>query len=123
MSATRAHRWRALFVVALGLGLRRGELLGLRWIDLDFGSGQLRVWQTLQRVEGDGVVFGPPKSRRSRRVLTMPGVVVAALRRHRSRQDLERAQAGEAWTDSGLVYTATGPARRAAQPQHHVRPG
>jgi integrase len=109
LSTARAHRLHALFVVALGLGLRRGELLGLRWVDVDFATGQLRVWRTLQRVKGDGVVYGPPKSRRSRRVLTMPGVVAAAVRKHRKRQDAERADAGEAWTDTSLVFTtATG---------------
>jgi integrase len=109
LATTRAHRLYALFVVALGLGLRRGELLGLRWMDVDFATGQLRVWQTLQRVKGDGVVYGPPKSRRSRRVLTMPGVVASALRQHRKRQGAERVDAGQAWTDTGLVFTtATG---------------
>jgi integrase len=109
LAVCRSHRLHALFAVALGLGLRRGELLGLRWVDVDFATGQLRVWQTLQRVRGEGVVFGPPKSRRSRRVLTMPAVVSSALRQHRERQQAERAAAGERWTDSGLVFTtATG---------------
>lgn len=109
LTTTRAHRLHALFVVALGLGLRRGELLGLRWLDVDFTTGQLRVWHTLQRVRGDGVVYGPPKSRRSRRVLTMPAVVVAALRQHALQQNADRATAGPAWTDTGLVFTtATG---------------
>jgi integrase len=98
-----------LFVVALALGLRRGELLGLRWVDVDFTTGQLRVWQTLQRVRGEGVIFGPPKSRRSRRVLTMPTVVTDALRQHQTRQREDQKAAGDRWTDSGLVFTtATG---------------
>ncbi|WP_346533794.1 site-specific integrase [Micromonospora sp. DPT] len=50
LAAAKAHRLHALFVVALALGLRRGELLGLRWSDVDLNAGQLRVWQTLQRV-------------------------------------------------------------------------
>ena len=76
LASGRLHRLHALFVVALGLGLRRGELLGLRWVDIDQATGQLQVTQTLQRVRGQGLVYGPPKSRRSRRVLTMPTVVV-----------------------------------------------
>jgi len=47
LATARTHRLHALFVVALGLGLRRGELLGLRWVDVDFAAGQLWVWQTL----------------------------------------------------------------------------
>lgn len=109
LAACRSHRLYALFVVALALGLRRGELLGLRWVDVDFTTGQLRVWQTLQRVRGEGAVFGPPKSRRSRRVLTMPAVVVAALRGHQARQSDDKAAADGRWTESGLVFTtATG---------------
>jgi integrase len=109
LAAARTHRLHALFVVALALGLRRGELLGLRWSDVDLSAGQLRVWQTLQRVRGDGVVFGPPKSRRSRRVLTMPAVVVQALKRHRSVQEHERGLADGNWHETGLVFTtATG---------------
>ncbi|SCL20753.1 Site-specific recombinase XerD [Micromonospora rhizosphaerae] len=109
LASARAHRLHALFVVALALGLRRGELLGLRWSDLDLNAGQLRVWQTLQRVRGDGVVFGPPKSRRSRRVLTMPAVVVQALKRHRNVQEQERRLADGQWQETGLVFTtATG---------------
>jgi integrase len=76
---------------------------------VDFATGQLRVWQTLQRVRGQGVVYGPPKSRRSRRVLTMPALVAAALWEHRERQRAERVAAGDAWTETGLVFTtATG---------------
>jgi integrase len=109
LAGSRHHRLHALFVVALALGLRRGELLGLRWADIDLGDRQLRVLRTLQRVRGQGVVFGPPKSRRSRRVLTMPAVVVEALRSHKVRQDTDRTAAGDEWEESGLVFTtATG---------------
>ncbi|MCM0679190.1 site-specific integrase [Micromonospora phytophila] len=103
LAAAKAHRLHALFVVALALGLRRGELLGLRWSDIDLNAGQLRVWQTLQRVRGDGVVFGPPKSRRSRRILTMPAVVLQALKRHRNLQKHERSLADGHWQETGLV--------------------
>jgi integrase len=109
LSSARGHRLRALFVAALSLGLRRGELLGLRWVDIDFGAPQLRVSQTLQRVKGEGIVFGPPKSRRSRRVLTMPGILVQALKEHRAAQHRDRILAGSEWQESGLVFTtATG---------------
>lgn len=102
LAGSRHHRLHALFVVALGLGLRRGELLGLRWSDIDLANKQLRVFQTLLRVRGLGVVFGPPKSRRSRRVLTMPAVVVEALRGHKARQDADRKAAGDEWEENGL---------------------
>ena len=105
LAEARGHRLHALFVVALGLGLRQGELLGLRWSDLDLDTGQLRVWQTLQRVRGVGVVYGPPKSRRSRPVLTLPTVAAIALHEHRKRQAADRVTAGGDWIDAGLVFT------------------
>jgi integrase len=92
-------------VIALALGLRRGELLGLRWADVDLPRRQLRIWQTLQRVRGEGVVFGPPKSRSSKRVLTMPELVVRALTEHRQLQREDKRAAGAEWIDLGLVFT------------------
>jgi len=109
LASSRAHRLHALFVMALALGLRRGELLGLRWVDVDFSNRRLRVTQTLQRVRGEGIIFGPPKSRRSRRVLTMPSILIETLKRHRAAQDTDRKAAGRDWHGSGLVFTtATG---------------
>jgi len=105
LQASRDHRLHALFVVALALGLRRGELLGLRWADVDLRSGQLRVAQTLQRVKGEGVVYGPPKSRRSRRALTVPALVAQALTKLRGHHKRDRRQAGSAWEETGLVFT------------------
>ncbi|GAA2352513.1 site-specific integrase [Dactylosporangium salmoneum] len=109
LNAAREHRWYALFAMALGTGLRKAELLGLRWADIDLDRRQLRVTQTLQRVRGQGVIAGPPKSRSSRRSITMPDLVVRALRRHRAIQRAEREAAGTDWHDTGLVFTtATG---------------
>lgn len=109
LQASRRHRLDAFFVVALALGLRRGELLGLRWVDLDVRAGQLRVTQTLQRIRGAGAVYGPPKSRRSRRTLTMPAVVVRALAEHHQRQGEDRKAAAGDWVETGLVFmTGTG---------------
>ena len=107
LKAAEGHRLYALFAVALALGLRRGELLGLRWSDIDFHNRQLRVAQTLQRVRGEGLVFGPPKSKRSRRTLTMPSIVTEALIRHRTGQTEDRRRAAEVWMDSGLVFTTS----------------
>jgi integrase len=91
--------------VALYLGLRRGELLGLRWADVDLDIGRLEVVQTLQRVDGR-LQFVRPKTRRSERTIPLPPVVVSALREHRARQAKERLAAGRCWTDSGLVFTS-----------------
>ena len=105
LAAVTGHRLEALITVALGLGLRQGEALGLRWEeDVDLEAGQLSVRQTLVRA-GREPRFEEPKTDRSRRTITMPSVVAAALRRHRTRQLEEQLAAGPEWRQSGLVFT------------------
>jgi integrase len=107
LKAASEDRLYGLYAVALSLGLRRGEALGLRWSDVDLdGDGVLRVRQTLQRVDGR-LVFAPPKTRRSRRTIPLPAATAKVLREHRQRQDRERAAAGQLWQDLGLVFTTT----------------
>ncbi|MGH2407135.1 MAG: tyrosine-type recombinase/integrase [Candidatus Limnocylindrales bacterium] len=102
-----AHdRYRALYVIALGTGLRQGELLGLRWRDVDLEAGRLQVRHTLACVEG-GLTLLEPKSDRSRRTVMLPEVVTAGLRAHRTRQPMEQLVAGSRWVDSGHVFTST----------------
>ena len=105
LAAVAGHRLEALITVALGLGLRQGEALGLRWEqDVDLEAGKLSVQQTLVRA-GREPRFEEPKTDRSRRTITMPGVVAAALRRHRTRQLEEQLAAGPEWHRSRLVFT------------------
>lgn len=106
IASTRGHRLHAAIVVALYLGLRRAEVLGLRWADVDLDAGRLEVAQTLQRVEGRLQLL-PPKTRRSRRTYPLPTPCVVALKAHRVAQGRERLAAGEVWTDSGMVFTTT----------------
>ncbi len=103
------HRLGALFSVALAVGLRQGEALGLRWEDVDLDAGTLTVRKTLQRIEGEFELV-EPKTVRSRRTIALPSAAVDALRRHRARQVEERLKAGSMWkNDWGLVFTtATG---------------
>lgn len=102
MAAT--HRLGALFSVALACGLRLGEATGVRWEDVDLGTGDLRVRQQLQKV-GKRLLLQELKTAKSRRTLTLPTVCLDALKAHRTRQLEERLKAGAAWTDSGLVFT------------------
>lgn len=104
LAGVRGDRLEALYVLAFTLGMRQGEILGLRWADVDLDAGTLRVSQTLQRIPG-GRVFGPPKSERSNRKLVVPAVTRDALKAHRTRQLEERLLAGSRWADSGLVFT------------------
>jgi integrase len=99
-------RFRGLYVTALGTGCRQGELLGLRWEDVDLEAGRMRVQHTLARVDGRLVLL-EPKTDRSRRTVHLPEIVVDALRAHRTRQKMERLVAGPRWVDSGHIFTTT----------------
>jgi integrase len=100
----RDDRLSAAYVLALYLGLRRGELLGLHWSDVDLDGGSLEIRTALQRVNGE-LTLTPPKTRRSERPVPLPSVCVDALRRHCERQAEEREAAGEQWQETGLVFT------------------
>jgi integrase len=105
LDAARGSRLEALYNVAVSLGLRRGELLWLRWQDLDLDRAKLRVMQAVQRIGGK-LQAAETKTERARRTLALPPSVVASLRRHRIRQLQERLIAGLGWEDSGLVFTS-----------------
>jgi integrase len=108
LDAVRLHRLGALFTVALALGLRQGEALGLKWDAVDFQAGTLQVRAALQRV-GKKWILVEPKSERSRRVVALPRMAIVALRAHRVRQKKERLLAGPRWNETGFVFaTRTG---------------
>lgn len=102
--ATKDNRLRAAFVVLATTGMRRGELLGLRWRDVDFGGAQLSIVQALTTVKWEPVVT-PTKTQRSRRTIYLDTFTVDALRGHRKRQREEQLAAGPAWDGSNdLVF-------------------
>jgi integrase len=103
LSTVAGHRLEALYIVALLLGLREGEVLGLRWSDIDFTAHSLRVGQTVQRVNGK-LALAAPKTRSSKRVLPLPAKVERALARHAEHQEEERQAWGQGWNENGLVF-------------------
>ncbi len=104
LASTRSHRLHAMFVVLALLGLRRSELLGLQWRDVDLEVGVLQVRQGLHRIDGRLQTM-PTKTVRSRRSIPLPAPVVELLAEHRRRQDAERADLGTSWPDLGFVFT------------------
>ena len=98
------HPMGAAVVVALCTGMRKGELFALRWRDINLGEGNLWVRHSLAVVKGTGPIIGPTKTRRSRRPLPIPPLVVRALGDHRVHQEEVRALAGSAWDDQDLVF-------------------
>jgi integrase len=107
VDAIRGDRLEALYQIALTLGLRQGEVLGLRWEDVDLERRTLRIAVALQSVGGT-LQLVTPKTSRSRRTLPLPAAVVAALHVHRAHQLEERLVAGSAWQEHGLVFTTQG---------------
>jgi integrase len=96
-------RLTALWRLAATTGMRRGELLGLRWQDVDLDGARLRVEQQALPTPG-GVTFGTPKSKRSRRTITLDPVTLGALREHGDRQLVEQSLAGDAYEHNDLVF-------------------
>ena len=103
LAEAKQHRLSALISVALALGLRKSEALGLRWSDVDLDNGVLSVRYQIQRVDGTWT-FVPPKSNSARRTLPLPPVLIDELRKHRTEQMEERLAAGPDWHDYNLVF-------------------
>jgi integrase len=107
LGAAKDNRLEALYVLALHTGMRRGELLGLKWDDVDLEAGvpQVRVRRTLARTGGGkGLALGEPKTKASRRTVRLTPGAVEALKRHRARQVEERLKVGSLYQDRGLVF-------------------
>lgn len=98
LEAARGERLEALFILALATGMRRSELLGLKWRDLDVSDKRLSVRRTYG-VDG----YGEPKSKKSKRSIKIGPATMAALSAHRQRQNEERLAFSD-WQDEGLVF-------------------
>jgi integrase len=94
----------ALYVLALTTGMRQGELLGLKWQDIDLDNGALQVRRTIGRVRGQGFVESEPKSAKGRRHIALAPSTTNALRRHRERQFAERLTAGMVVGGESFVF-------------------
>jgi integrase len=95
-------RFEALYVLALHTGMRPGELLGLKWEDVNFDEGGLQLNRALA-----GKNLTAPKTKRSRRRIDLSTASIAALKAHRKRQLEERMQKAGLWRDHGLVFPST----------------
>ncbi len=100
------ERLEALYVLALTTGMRQGEMLALKWHDVDLDGSSLQVRGNLQNVGGVYRIV-EPKTKSSRRRIALPATTVEALRAHRTRQEGERQQASEGWEDNDLVFPNT----------------
>jgi integrase len=103
LAAMQGDRNEAAYRLIATTGMRRGEALGLRWSDVDLGSGRVTINRALSVVDGE-LVWSSPKTARSRRTVSLDSETVAMLKSHRARQLEERIAAGDAWEDAGLVF-------------------
>ena len=105
LTAASGHRLQPLFELALHTGLRQGELLGLRWEDLDLTGGTASIRRTLQRTNTADLTALPTKTQSSERRIALPTRCLRSLEQHRNHQRQERDAAGAGWKDSGYVFT------------------
>jgi integrase len=99
------HRHEALFTVALTMGLRRGEILALRWSDIDLKKSMLDVRHSLERVRGEGLRLSEPKSARAKRSLRIPQICLTSLIAQQRAQVVQQAWAGNKCQDGDFIFT------------------
>jgi integrase len=97
--------YHALFYLALYTGMRRSELLALRWCDVDLLLCQVQVSRSLHQLKDGSYVFTEPKSAKSRRTIALPPSATLLLKEHREKQKLERAMLGIPLKDDDLVFS------------------
>jgi integrase len=94
----------AFINLVMTTGMRHGELLSLRWDDIDFDAGTLRIHRNVAYIPHHGFVSGPPKTESGNRTMPLPQFVLRALRKHQEFQGLQKELAGETWTNNNLVF-------------------
>jgi integrase len=105
LRSAHTYRLEALFVLAITTGMRQGELLGLKWADVDMETGILQVRRTLSTATGKGFSFNAPKTAKGRRSIKLPESALTSLRRHREAQEREIEKISGLWQNHDLVFT------------------
>jgi len=106
LAAIKGEALEALHQVVLTLGLRKGEALGLKWMDVDLDKGSLAIRRTIGRASS-GIVVQEAKTASGRRTLALTPSLATALRVQRKRQLAQRLLAGPAWQDTGYIFTTS----------------
>ena len=110
IEAIKGHKLEMLFLIALGTGLRLGELLGLKWSDIDFNTGILTVNRTLSRVKNQitgkyEIIEQTPKTKNSNRTIPIPNDILNKLKEHKKNQSKQRLFVGEGYINNNYVFT------------------
>ena len=104
LSASKSHRLYALFRLAIYTGARKGELLALKWSDLDFEHQSLVISKNRLVVRGENVVQASTKGGEGRRTISLDPGTVEIMKEHRKRQFEERLKAGSLWNETGYIF-------------------
>jgi integrase len=104
LSASKGTRNEALFWLAVSTGMRQGEILGLKWSDLDWRMKRLQIQRQLQRLTGEGLVFTEPKTSAGKRAIVLSATMIEKLREYLALQQQERQLAGEKWEENDLIF-------------------
>lgn len=104
LASARGHRLEVLLTVALITGMRRGELLALRWENINFDTNTLQVRRTVSNQAGYGFVETEPKTQSGRRSISLPSFVIARLKHHRIQQREQQLKVGKEWEEKDLVF-------------------
>jgi integrase len=105
LETARGDRLEALYVLAVQTGMRQGELLALKWQDVDLENAKLSLRRTIT-MSGGRILLGELKTKKSRRTIGLTDVAVRTLREHLARQMEEIARLGDLYEDNGLVFTS-----------------
>jgi integrase len=107
LAALKSHKLEAIAVLALSTGARRGEILGLRWGDIDLIAGTIRIARSLEQTVADGLKFKQPKTARGVRTISLPASAVEALQAHRRRQLEQRVALGQGKPSADTLVFST----------------
>jgi integrase len=111
LEQTKEHRLGIVVILGLGTGMRIGEMLALKWKDIDFNKNLLQVRHTINRLksyEGDAkteIVLGEPKTEKSRRTIPLDDILIERLKEHKKNQLSERLKAGKAYVNQDFLFT------------------
>ncbi len=107
LSVAADTRYEAMYWMAITTGMRQGELLGLKWSDLDWRNRQIQVQRQVQLVPGEGYVFSAPKSNAGKRTIVLSGEMIEKLRKHLEFQNTERSFTGDQWKENDLIFASS----------------
>ena len=98
-------QYKALITLLVYSGMRRGEVCGLQWKDIDFNNKILHIQRTVLYTPKKGIYIDTPKTKGSDRIIKLADIVFTELEQHRKQQAVQRLQLGDRWHNDDFVFT------------------